>query len=102
MCAELAVAALQRRDGNGIVFLPGLQEILRTQKRVKLVASAAQTPLKYHCEKLHSDLLGDADDEDAQPPLGDMADSFPLVVLASSVAARAVTLPSMKNVSVHP
>ena len=32
-CAELAVAALKRQDGNVIVFLPGLQEILTTQER---------------------------------------------------------------------
>jgi HrpA-like RNA helicase len=97
VCAQLAVAALSRQHGNVIVFLPGLKEIITTQK---LVYEFAQETLTFDSVILHSEVLGDH--EDQQELLSRISDECPLLVLASSVAARAITLPDMKYVFLHP
>ena len=94
VCAELAVAALRRGDGNVIVFLPGFREILEVERMV----DESRLEIEYACEKLHSELMGA--DEEEQRDLQEMENG--LLLLASSVAARAVTLPSLKYVFIHP
>ena len=99
-CADLAVAALGRNDGNVLIFLPGLKELIATKALVHQRAVNATVPIDYRCEILHSDVLGEDETEQEQLPAAD--GRHPLLVLASSVAARAVTLPSMKYVFLHP
>jgi len=96
-CAELAVAALKRQDGNVIVFLPGLQEILTTEEKViKLMAGS----LGVDTVILHSEMLGACDDQ--PKTLSGRTNKYNVLVLASSIAARSITLPDMRYVFIHP
>ena len=95
VCAELALAALRLGNGNVIVFLPGYREIVEVEK---LVDESRDESEDYLCEKLHSELMGV--DEEEQGYLQEVKNG--LLLLASSVAARAVTLPSLKYVFIHP
>ena len=95
VCAELALAALRLGNGNVIVFLPGYREIVEVEK---LVDESRDESEDYLCEKLHSELMGV--DEEEQGYLQEVENG--LLLLASSVAARAVTLPSLKYVFIHP
>jgi hypothetical protein len=96
-CAELAVAALKRQDGNVIVFLPGLQEILTTEEKVvKLMAGS----LEVNTVILHSEMLGACDDQ--PKTFTGRTNKCNVLVLASSIAARSITLPDMRYVFIHP
>ena len=75
-----------------------MSEIIATKRLVHRLVDSVKLPFKYHCECLRGDLLDD--DETEQAKLADTEDY--LVVLASSVAARAVTLQRMKCVVIHP
>jgi HrpA-like RNA helicase len=96
-CAELAVAALRRHDGNVIVFLPGLQEITTTQKNI---ANLAAGSLAFNILILHSEMLGDSDDQ--QKNFSRSSNKCNVLVLASSIASRSTTLPDMRYVFIHP
>ena len=98
LCAELILCALHRGEGNVIAFLPGMKEIIAMKRSVHQLAHRADDPLEYHCEMLHSEVLDE--DEEEQVSLEDTGCS--LLILASSVAARAVTLPRIKFVFIHP
>ena len=79
-CAELAVAALKRQDGNVIVFLPGLHEILTTEEKViKLMAGSLQVDTVI----LHSEMLGACDDQ--PKTFTRMTNTCNVLVLASPV-----------------
>ena len=98
LCAELILSALQRGDGNIIAFLPGMKDILELKKSLREIVGKAGGRPQYVCHMLHSDVLDEH--EEQQVELG--AAAGPLVLLASSVAARAVTLPDIKYVVIHP
>jgi HrpA-like RNA helicase len=95
--AELAVAALKRQDGNVIVFLPGLQEILTTQEKVIALMAGS---LEVDTVILHSEMLGACDDQ--PKTLSGRTNKYNVLVLASSIAARSITLPDMRYVFIHP
>jgi HrpA-like RNA helicase len=97
VAAHLALASLQRagaQRGNVIVFLPGISEILSVQKLLIEARADIQIPL------LHSDCIGN-DDEEQLARLDD-GSGRPIVSLATTIAARTVTLENMKYAIIHP
>ena len=96
ICVDLVRAAVQRQDGNILVFLPGFEEIHIVRQRLKKMQRSADPPVELL--SLHSDLLGEQEDEQDHSYLGNGT----LVALSSVIAARGVTLPDMKYVFIHP
>ena len=78
LCAKLVLAAMHRRDRNVIAVLLGLQEIISTKRLVHQHALSADPPLDYHCDVLHSDVLGN--DEEEHTVLSETGTSLPLLV----------------------
>ena len=93
VAASLALNAVCRggkRRADCMVFLPGIQEIISVQKKVL----EAKIP-DLRIVLLHSDCLDDEDEEE----LDDSYDvSCKQIVLATTIAARSVTLPSIRYV----
>ena len=96
-CAELALAALRRSDGHVIVFLPGYHDLVQVQILFYKRASQEQVA-EISCPMLHSEMFGPAEDD--QRNRCDVRNG--IMMLASAVAARAVTFPSLKHVFIHP
>ena len=99
VCADLVRAAVVNNDGNILVFLPGMEDILRV--RSILVQKKVRGDPKMKIIRLHSDILGYG--EDGQ----ELADSEEhegarLVFLSSLVVARGVYLGDIKYVFIHP
>ena len=99
MCADLIREAVSKAQGNLLVFLPGMEEILRLQKILEKKQVYGDPELNII--RLHSDPLGEGEDSK------DNAESRNnrrgrRVYLSSLVAARGVTLPDIKYVFIHP
>ena len=96
MAGQLALAALARTDerqGDAMIFLPGMQEILTVQSYLK------QRMPELRVWKLHSDVIDDTDE--AMPEMLDVAGNRK-VVLSTVIGARTVTLEDIRYVFVHP
>ena len=93
---KLTVCAVRREGhqaGNAIVFLPGIQEMLRLRELIK------GTETKVCVWMLHSEIVGtdQEEDQDVEDPEG-----APLIVLSTIVGPRGVTLPKIRYVFLHP
>ena len=60
VCADLIRHAVSKTDGNLLVFLPGMQEILRLERTVWKQRKPSDPDMNTIC--LHSDVLGDGED----------------------------------------
>ena len=92
VAAGLAVCAVRRKGrqaGNAIIFVPGLQEILRLRELIKGAEKNVCVWL------LHSDIVGTDQEEDQE-----LADprTAPLIALSTILGATAVTLPNIRYV----
>ena len=99
VCADLIAITIETERGNLLVFLPGMDEILRLDKLVqeKLGGLAATVNIV----KLHSDLLGEGESSQENAEISSAAEGRQLY-LSSLIAARGVTLPGIKYVFIHP
>ena len=96
LAVHLALAALSRtkdQEGNVIVFLPGMHEMLQVQKALN------KKHPKLDVMLLHSDVIG-TEEED---PIAKPADkNARVVVLSSIIGARSVTIDGLKYAILHP
>ena len=96
LAVHLALAALDRTDdqeGNVIVFLPGMHEMVQVEKALN------EKHPKLDVMLLHSDVIG-TEEED---PIAKPADKKALrVVLSSIIGARSVTIDGLKYAILHP
>ena len=103
VAVALAGAALQRQGqnqrGNVIIFLPGIAEMLTVQKLL-YEAGAKNQNVACQVPLLHSDHIGC--DEESELAALDDGGGLPIVALSTLIAARSVTLESMKYVIIHP
>ncbi len=86
LVAALALAALKRVDGRKgkvVAFLPGMQEMLTVQTRLKQALQSIRVIL------LHSDVIGNEDEEEI---LVQDNDEQRVVYLSTVIGARAITL----------
>jgi HrpA-like RNA helicase len=96
LASALAVAALKRggeRRGDVIVFLPGMQEMLRLQVLLKKALPKLRVWL------IHSDVIDNEDEDEIALP---DADGQRVVALATVIGARSITLDGMRYAILHP
>ncbi len=96
IAAELALAAIARRgtrEGDVLVFLPGLHEMLIVQGILK----SKDASLKVYL--LHSDAIGNEDETIQDVP--EILDSR-VVALSTIIGARTITFATIRYVIVHP
>ena len=100
VCCRLLLRALEERDGNIIVFLPGFREITSLRSMLsREVALLDSVHLPRYCTVIrHSDTIGD--DESEQDAKEDFEGT--IVFLSTEICARSVTFADLGYVFVHP
>ena len=100
LCVQLILITIEEdRDGNLLVFLPGMEEIQKLDKLVKEQVRLRKATVNI--VKLHSDLLGEEETSQDQFEASS-AHVGQQLYLSSLIAARGVTLPNIKYVFIHP
>ena len=77
---------------------PSSIEIIKCNKEVVQRWDEAGEKQEYDCQTLHSDVLGEEEEEEQLAVESEQK----VLILASSIAARGVTLQSMKYAFLHP
>ena len=97
LCTQLICITIENDEGNILVFLPGLDEIMRLGELVKQNLDGHGVNIV----RLHSHLLGEGEtsQEHADPSSDGRSRQL---FLSSAIAARGVTLPDIKYVFIHP
>ena len=97
LCTQLICITIENDEGNILVFLPGLDEIMRLGELVKQNLGRHGVNIV----RLHSHLLGEGEtsQEHADPSSDGRSRQL---YLSSAIAARGVTLPDIKYVFIHP
>ena len=100
VCCRLLVRALEKSDGNIIVFLPGWREITSLRSMLEReVALLDSIHLPHYSTVIrHSDTIGD--DESEQDTKEDFEGI--IVFLSTEICARSVTFANLGYVFVHP
>ena len=99
LCAQLICITIEKDSGNILVFLPGMDDILRLDKLVK--QKLGRLADGVNIVRLHSHLLGEGETSQDNAETSSSADGRQLY-LSSLIAARGVTLPDIKYVFIHP
>ena len=99
LCAELISITIGKDTGNLLVFLPGMDDILRLDKLVK--QKLGRRADGVNIVRLHSHLLGEGETSQENAETSSAGEGRQLY-LSSLIAARGVTLPDIKYVFIHP
>ena len=99
LCAQLICITIESDTGNILVFLPGIDDILRVDKLVKQKLGGRAHGIDI--VRLHSHLLGEGETGQDHAETSSASDSRKLY-LSSLIAARGVTLPDITYVFIHP
>ena len=99
LCAQLICITIEKDIGNILVFLPGLEDILRLDKLVK--KKLGRLAQGVNIVRLHSHLLGEGETSQDHAETSSAGEGRQLY-LSSLIAARGVTLPDIKYVFIHP
>ena len=99
LCAQLICITIEEDRGNILVFLPGLDDILRLDKLVK--KKLGRLAQGVNIVRLHSHLLGEGETSQDHAETSSAGQGRQLY-LSSLIAARGVTLPDIKYVFIHP
>ena len=99
LCAQLICITLENDGGNILVFLPGMDDILRLEKLVE--EKLRRLVAEVNIVRLHSHLLGEGEYSQDNADTYSSANARKLY-LSSLIAARGVTLPNIRYVFIHP
>ena len=99
LCAQLICITIEKDSGNILVFLPGMDDILRLDKLVK--QKLGRLAVGVNIVRLHSHLLGEGETSQENAETSSAGEGRQLY-LSSLIAARGVTLPDIKYVFIHP
>ena len=99
LCVQLISLTIEQDDGNLLVFLPGMDDIVRLDKLVQ--EKLGRLADGVNIVRLHSHLLGEGEtsQEHADPSSDGRSRQL---YLSSAIAARGVTLPDIRYVFIHP
>ena len=102
ICADLVRGAVRNGRGNVLIFLPGMEDILRLRSILKKGRQRRDPVIQI--ATLHSDALGLEEDEQNHDVKDlDTDNTEPtLVYISSVIAARGVTLEDIRCVFIHP
>jgi len=98
LCADLISITIENANGNLLVFLPGMDDILRLDKLVQ--QKLRRLADGVNIVRLHSDLLGEGESSQEIAETSSAGKGRQLY-LSSLIAARGVTLPDIKYVFIH-